>query len=83
MRSSDRTILLILPVIALLIGFWVLVLGPKQSESGDLEGQVEELQSSLALAKGEIAAGQEARATAKGSPIPRRRRASATTRTSR
>ena len=61
MKSSDRTILMILPAIALLIGFWVLVLSPKQSESGDLQGQVDELQSSLSLAQGQIASGQQAR----------------------
>ena len=61
MRSADRTILLILPALALLIGTWILVVAPKQSESGDLEGKVAELQSSLALAQGEIAAGQDAR----------------------
>jgi hypothetical protein len=61
MRSSDRTIVLVLPVIALLIAFWILILGPKKSESSDLESKAAELQTSLAAAQSEIDAGQAAR----------------------
>lgn len=61
MRSTDRTIVLILPVIALLIGFWVLVLGPKQSQSGDLQGKIDELQTTLQTSQAQIAEGQAAR----------------------
>jgi hypothetical protein len=61
MKSTDRTIVLILPVIALLIAFWILVLGPKKSESADLESKAAELHSSLAAAQAEIDAGQQAR----------------------
>jgi hypothetical protein len=61
MKSSDRTIILILPAIALVIAFWILVLGPKKSESADLESQAADLQSSLAIAQAEIESGQDAR----------------------
>lgn len=61
MKSSDRSILLVLPVIALVIGFWVLVIAPKQHKVGDLQDKVGELQSSLSTAQSQVAAGEAAR----------------------
>ena len=60
MKSSDRTILFIIPVIAVVIGFWLLVVAPKQRAAGDLGDQVTELQSSLSTAQSEVAAGKAA-----------------------
>ena len=60
MKSSDRTIVLVLPVIALVIAFWILVLGPKKSETSELESQAADLRSSLAVAQSEIDAGRAA-----------------------
>ena len=60
MKSSDRTIVLVLPVIALVIAFWILVLGPKKSETSELESQAADLRSSLAIAQSEIDAGRAA-----------------------
>ncbi len=61
MKSTDRTILLILPALALLIAFWMLVISPKKGEAGDLEAQVAELQSSLSVAQSEVSAGEAAK----------------------
>lgn len=61
MKSTDRTILLVLPVLAVIIGFWILVISPKQQKAGDLEGQVSALQSSLAAAQSEVSAGEQAK----------------------
>jgi hypothetical protein len=61
MKSTDRLILLALPVLAVIIGFYVLVLSPKASDAGDLQSQVDELQTSLATSQQEIATGQAAR----------------------
>ena len=60
MKSSDRTIVLVLPVIAVIVGLWVLVLGPKQSESGELQTKIDELQATLVTAQGQIGEGQAA-----------------------
>ena len=62
MKGSQRTLLLVLPVIALAIGFWMLVLSPKQQAAKDAEAQVETLQASLEAAESEIAIGEQARA---------------------
>ena len=63
MKSSDRTILLILPVVAALIAFWVLVIAPKQSEVGNLQSEITELQSSLSAAQAQISEGESARSS--------------------
>lgn len=62
MRSADKTILLILPAVVLVIGFWLLVISPKQKEAGDLGTEVAGLQSELAAAQGRSAEGLVARA---------------------
>ena len=41
MKASDRTILVILPLIALAIGFYLLVLAPKQKEAGELQDRID------------------------------------------
>lgn len=61
MKSTDRTILLIIPVLAVIIGFWVLVIAPKQHKVGDLKNQVGELQSSLAVAQSQVDTGEQAK----------------------
>jgi Tfp pilus assembly protein PilO len=47
-KSSDRTILLVLGCVALVAAFWFLVLGPKRQEASDLQDQVTTLQSDVA-----------------------------------
>jgi len=61
-KGTQRTLLLAVPVIALAVGFWMLVLSPKQQAAKDAEAQVETLQASLQAAESEIAIGEQARA---------------------
>lgn len=62
MKSSDRTILLVLPVVVLVAGFYLLVISPKRSEISDLNDEVAAVQSDLDAAEAQIAAGEAARA---------------------
>ena len=41
MKGSDRMILLALPLLALAIGFWLLVLSPKQKEAAELQDRID------------------------------------------
>lgn len=61
MKKSDRTILLVIPMIALVVGFYLLVVSPKQSEIGDLDEQVTGLQSRIDTAEGDAQAAEAAR----------------------
>jgi Tfp pilus assembly protein PilO len=59
--TSKRTLIAVLVIAALAIAFWTLLLSPKRSEVAALGKESEELQSSLATAQGELAAGETAR----------------------
>jgi Tfp pilus assembly protein PilO len=59
--TSTRTLVAIMIVAALAIAFWVLLLSPKQKEVSTLGKESEELQTTLATAQGEVAAGEAAR----------------------
>jgi Tfp pilus assembly protein PilO len=59
--ASTRTLVAILIVAALAIAFWTLLLSPKQKEVSTLGKESEELQTTLATAQGEVAAGEAAR----------------------
>jgi Tfp pilus assembly protein PilO len=59
--SSNRLIVSILLVAALAIGFWMLALGPKREEAGELSGQVEQLQTTLVEAQSKAAEAATAR----------------------
>lgn len=48
MKSNDRTILYALLGVAVLVGFYLLVLSPKRSEVSELDGQIEDAQASVA-----------------------------------
>ncbi len=61
MKSTDRTILLVLPALALVIGFYMLVISPKRAELGELDTQVETLTSRVSAAETEVAAAEDAR----------------------
>jgi Tfp pilus assembly protein PilO len=65
MKSSNRLIVAMLVVAALAAGFWILILSPKREEASELGTEVEQLQSSLALAQN-----QAAEATAARSAFP-------------
>lgn len=51
MKSRDRTILIIVPALALVAAFWMLVLSPKREEASQLEGDVAALESEVAQAQ--------------------------------
>ncbi len=59
--SSTRTLIAILVIAAAAVVFWMLLLSPKREEAASLGKEVEELQSSLAAAQGEVATGENAR----------------------
>ena len=48
MKSSDRTILLVVAVLGLIAAFWFLVLAPKRQQASDLSDQVSSLESQVA-----------------------------------
>ena len=61
MKGSDRMILVALPLVALAVGFWLLVIGPKRSEVSDLDKQAETLTTRVAAAESQVAAAEESR----------------------
>ena len=61
MRGNDRLILVVLPLLVLAVGFWVLVLGPKQKEASELQDKVGTLQAEVDSAEAEIATSEQAR----------------------
>jgi len=60
-KASDKTILMILPAIALVIGFYLLVISPKQKEIGELDDQISTLSTRVDSAEAEVAAAEGAR----------------------
>ena len=61
MKASDRLVLIALPLAALAIGFWLLVIGPKRSEVSELDKQVGTLETRVATAESEVAAAEASR----------------------
>jgi hypothetical protein len=61
MRRNELTIAVSLAVIAIIAGFWLLVISPKRNEAASLKDDVEGLQASLAQAQETAAAGRQAR----------------------
>jgi Tfp pilus assembly protein PilO len=61
MRRNELTIGVAVVVIALAVGFWLLVLGPKRQEASALKDDVSALESELAQAQEQAAAGQQAK----------------------
>jgi len=61
MKSSDRTILVGLAVIALAAAFYFLVLAPKRQEASDLSQQVTELEAQVTQTEADAAAGEAAK----------------------
>jgi Tfp pilus assembly protein PilO len=61
MKSPNRLVISILVVAVLAIGFWMLALGPKREEAGELASQAEEQRLSLAAARSKAAEAVEAR----------------------
>lgn len=61
MSSTNRLIVAILVVVALAIGFWVLLLGPKREKVDELGTQVDTLNATLVQAQGQVAVAEEAK----------------------
>lgn len=60
-KSSSITLVAMLVIAALAIAFWVLLLGPKRDEAAKLGAEVEEVETSLAQHRLEVADAEEAR----------------------
>ena len=54
MLGSDRTVLVLVPVVALAVAFWFLALAPKRQEASDLQAQVDTLQTSISANEAQI-----------------------------
>ncbi len=61
MKRTDRMILLVLPLAALVIGFYLLAISPKRDEIAALDEEIATLEDSVATAESEIAIAEEAR----------------------
>jgi Tfp pilus assembly protein PilO len=61
MSGNDRTILLVIPVVAAVVAFWFLALSPKQDEVKKLDSQISALQSDVAEQRQAAQAGLQAR----------------------
>ena len=62
MKRTDRTILLALPLLALAIGFYMLVLAPKRNDAGELQKRIDSLNAEISSAEAEISTAETARA---------------------
>jgi Tfp pilus assembly protein PilO len=61
MGSSSRLVVSVLVVVALAIGFWVLLLSPKREKAAELGTQADSLQVSLAEAQSQVTEAEAAR----------------------
>jgi Tfp pilus assembly protein PilO len=61
MSKDDRTILLVIPVVAALVAFWFMAISPKRSEVKKLDTQITTLQASVDQQKQAAAQGLAAR----------------------
>jgi Tfp pilus assembly protein PilO len=61
MRSNERMILVGVAVVALAVGFYLFVLGPKRDKAGELKEQVTTLNGSITAAQQQVTYGEQAR----------------------
>ena len=61
MGSSNKLILAILVVAALVIGFWMVLLSPKRNEASELSAEAGALEASVSEARGRLAQAEEAK----------------------
>jgi preprotein translocase subunit YajC len=61
MSTNDRTILLVIPLVAALVAFWFLLVAPKRDEAKKLDDQVTQLQTSVSTQEVAIESGKKAR----------------------
>jgi hypothetical protein len=60
-KQNERIVLAGLGVVALIVGFWLVIVSPKRDEASKLQDQVTQLQSSLSDAQQQVASGEQAR----------------------
>lgn len=61
MKSTDRTILLVVPLIAVLAGLWLLVISPKREAASESVAELATLRSELSSAQAQVQEGELAR----------------------
>ena len=61
MRANERMIFVGVAIVALAVGFYLLVLGPKRDKSGELQSQIDQLHSSITTAEQQASYGEQAR----------------------
>jgi hypothetical protein len=60
-KGTDRNILIVLPLLAAIIGLYLLVIAPKRAESGDLQKKIDDLQAQAATVDTDAASAEQAR----------------------
>ncbi len=61
MRGNDRLILIGLPLVALGLAFWFLLISPKREQAAELQTQIEATQAEIDAARSEIGLAEQAR----------------------
>ena len=61
MRANERMIIAGVAIVALAVGFYLLVLAPKRNEAADLKSQINELHGSITAAEQQASYGEQAR----------------------
>ncbi|HEY7266956.1 MAG TPA: hypothetical protein VH501_04620 [Solirubrobacterales bacterium] len=61
MRANERMIFVGVAIVALAIGFYLLVLGPKREKAGELKDQINTLHGSITAAEQQASYGEQAR----------------------
>jgi type II secretory pathway pseudopilin PulG len=63
MTARDRTVLIVVATLAVVVGSWLLVIQPKRGQASKLGAQVTAAQSQLTVARSQVAAGEAARSS--------------------
>ena len=61
MRSNERMIIVGVALVALAVGFYLMVLGPKRDKASELKDQVNQLNGSITAAQQQVSYGEQAR----------------------
>jgi Tfp pilus assembly protein PilO len=61
MRSNERMIIVGVALVALAVGFYLMVLGPKRDKASELKNQINQLNGSITAAQQQVSYGEQAR----------------------
>jgi Tfp pilus assembly protein PilO len=61
MRANERMIFVGVAIVALAVGFYLLVLGPKRDKASELNAQIDQLNNSISQAEQQVSYGEQAR----------------------